>query len=255
MRVLFQHLRDSKNIGDAVCSPFDYFDWGDAQAKDLRTPSTDYDVGVYGGGKIFGGLASAPGVNHARGITHISWGVGTRQTLPWSLKYYRSRKMCTLVGSRDWGDKRYDFAPCPTCMSPLFDSPPAPKHKVVFYCHGGKTTQQNIEIPDGIPQLSNNCTSLEEALSFIASGETVVSNSYHGVYWALLMGRKTICIPFSKKFYGYRLTPHFATPANWQTEIDNGKSYPEMLELMRSATLAFKTKVDVEIDRKRAQAL
>ena len=255
MRVLFQHLRDTKNIGDAVCSPFDYFDWGDAQVKDMRTSSAPYDVGIYGGGKIFGSLSAAKGINRGPDVTHIAWGVGTRQTFPLSLKYARARKLCTLIGSRDWGDTRYDYAPCPTCMSPLFDAPPAPTHDVVFYNHGGKTAQQNISIPDSIPHLSNNCASLQEALAFIASGATVISNSYHGVYWALLMGRKTVCIPFSNKFKGYRLPPHMATPSNWQSQIDNGKAYPEMRDLMRAATLEFKGKVDAEIEKMRARKI
>jgi hypothetical protein len=115
---------------------------------------------------------------------------------------------------------------------------------VVFYNHGGKTATQGIDIPSHIPTLSNNCASLKDALAFIASGRTVVSNSYHGVYWALLMGRKTICIPFSKKFSAYRFAPHYSTPKRWLAELGQGIAQPQMLPTCREATLAFKAQVD-----------
>ncbi|MGO4910632.1 hypothetical protein ACEN2J_20360 [Pseudorhodobacter sp. W20_MBD10_FR17] len=252
MILTFQHLRNSKNIGDFSCSPFDYFDWGDATAKDMREASEPYNVSIMGGGKIFGGMAAAAGINLARSPEHIAWGVGTRQSFPISLKYWRARKLCSLVGSRDWGDRRYDFAPCVSCMSPLFDLNLQPEHDVIFYCHGGKTDTQNISIPNNIPRKANNVGSFEDSIRFIASGKTVVSNSYHGVYWSLLLGRKTICIPFSNKFNAYRLPPAYATPKNWLAKLDSGIAQPDMLNLCRSATLDFKAKVDAILAERKA---
>lgn len=244
MKLIFQHLRQTANVGDFSCSPFDYFDWADATVKDMREVSAPYDACIFGGGKIFGGLAEAEGVNLDRSPLHIAWGVGTRQTFPISAKYRRARKLCHLVGSRDWGDGRYDFAPCASCMSPLFDAEMTPEHDVVFYWHGSKTEKQNIRIPDSMPKKANSVGSFEDSIRFIASGKTVISNSYHGVYWSLLLGRKTICIPFSNKFSGYRLPPAYATPNNWLNNLDTGIAQPELLDLCRTATKAFKAKVD-----------
>jgi hypothetical protein len=244
VNLIFQHLRQTANIGDFSCSPFDYFDWGSATVKDMRDPSAPYDACVFGGGKIFGGLAEAKGVNRERSPLHIAWGVGTRQTFPFSPKYLRASKLCNLVGSRDWGDRRYDFAPCASCMSPLFDENMTPEHDVVFYLHGGKTEKQNIRIPKGMPQKANNVGTFEDSIRFIASGRTVISNSYHGVYWSLLLGRKTICIPFSNKFFGYRMSPAYATSKNWLSKLDTGIAHADMLDVCRSSTIKFKAKVD-----------
>lgn len=250
MTLIFQHLRNTKNIGDFACSPFDYFDWGGATVKDMREPSAPYDTCVFGGGKIFGGLAEAAGVNTMGTPLHIAWGVGTRQTFPISFKYQRARQLCNLVGSRDWGDIRYDFAPCASCMSPLFDTAAPPEHEVVFYWHGGKTQKQKIQIPDSMPAMANNVGSFSAAIRFIASGKTVISNSYHGVYWSLLLGRKTICVPFSNKFNAYRLPPAYATPRTWLNKLDSGVAQPQTLDLCRTATLAFKDKVTTLIASK-----
>lgn len=248
MKLHFQHLRRTDNIGDHACSPFDYFDWGDATVSDLRDNNTpDYDVGIYGGGKIFRGLSTYNGVRRSKGAINIAWGVGTVQSFPISLRYMQARRKMDIIGSRDYGDTRYTYAPCASCMSPLFDTPPAPEHDVVFYAHAGKTAKMGLNIPDDMPTANNHCASLEEALNFIASGRTVVSNSYHGVYWALLLGRRVLCVPFSNKFGGYRLPPHYAKPANWQTEVKNAIAQPDMLGLVRGATRDFKAVVDQKI--------
>lgn len=245
MKLHFQHIRNVKNVGDKSCSPFDYFDWGEATVSDIRDDDTpDYDIGIYGGGKIFGGLSGYPGVRQPQSRFNIAWGVGTVQSFPFSPRYNRSRKLMNLIGSRDYGDKRFDYAPCPSCMSPYFDAPHEPEHDVVFYAHAGKTNLKRLNIPDHIPVQTNVCANLETALQFIASGRTVISNSYHGVYWALLMGRKTLCLPFSNKFGHYRQSPHFATTKTWQKELKNAIARPDMLALVRDATMAFKSKVD-----------
>ena len=248
MKLHFQHLRRTNNIGDYACSPFDYYDWGDATVSDVRDDDTPvYDVGIYGGGKIFGGLASYAGVRQANAAVNIAWGVGTVQSFPFSPRYMKARRRMDIVGSRDYGDKRYQYAPCASCMSPFFDAPAAPEHDVVFYAHAGKTAKMGIEIPSDIPTTNNHCASLQDALAFITSGKTVISNSYHGVYWGLLMGRRVLCVPFSNKFGGYRLPPHYATAKNWQAEIKNAVAQPDMLGLVRAATHDYKAQVDAKI--------
>ena len=246
--VHFQHLRDTDNIGDRSCSPFSYFDWRDATVSDIRKTNTpDHTVGIYGGGKIFGGLSNYPGIRRDNKTLNIAWGVGTVQSFPISWRYMKSRRLMDLIGSRDFGDTRYTYAPCPSCMAPAFDAPTDPVHDVVFYAHGGKTNKMGIKIPDHIPVLTNNCNDLDTALNFISSGATVISNSYHGVYWGLLMGRKTLCVPFSNKFGKYRLSPHYATATNWQDEISNAIAQPDMRDIVRAATMDFKTIVDARI--------
>ena len=250
MSIVFLHNRDTHNVGDRWCCPFDWFDWpGHVAVRDLNAPGPPYDIGIYGGGKILGGLATSAGVTKRPGALHIAWGVGTLQTFPISIRYFRARALCELIGSRDYGDDRYTWSPCASCMAPQFDSPPAAKFDAVFYYHAGKTHSQKIVIPNTVPKLPNNCDSLEEALDFIASGKTVISNSYHGVYWGLLMGRKVICVPFSRKFAAYREAPYYSTPRNWQRELNKSIARPTMLDECRAATLRFKEKVDELIKR------
>lgn len=200
-----------------------------------------------GGGKIFGSLASKITPNDKLALHRIAWGVSTVQSSVLSFKYARSRRQMTMVGSRDYGDARYEYAPCVTCMSPLFDLDHSSQHEVVFYLHKTKSQGLDLKIPAGTPVLDNFCASMREAFNFIGSGEVVVSNSYHGVYWALLLGKKVLCLPFSKKFSQYRFDPGYSEAGRWQKDLQKAVSQPDMLAVCRAASRAFEAKVRAAI--------
>lgn len=238
----FFHLRDTDNVGDRQCSPFDRFDWPGAVVGDIRQPAPGLRAAIFGGGKIFGGLSHYAAVAPPRTRLQIAWGVSTVQKLPISLRYAKARRRMDLVGSRDWGDERYVWAPCASCMASGFDAPSAPEHEVVVYTHASKTGDE-FHIPDHVPRRTNHGGTLDEALAFLASGETVVSNSYHGVFWGLLLGRRVLCVPFSNKFGNYRVPPGYSTAREWAGDLHKAQAAPEMLDLCRSATHDFRARV------------
>ena len=59
---------------------------------------------------------------------------------------------------------------------------------------------------------------MNEKIAFIGSCETIVTNSYHGIYWALLLGKKVISVPFASKFYG--ISPDLTHCPPWDIDID-----------------------------------
>ena len=250
IRVSFLHLRDTWNVGDRWCSPFDYFDWRDAasiraQVSDLRLDGGDYDVGVFGGGKIMRNIASSPAYRQGEGRLNIGWGLSTVQRNPFSPAYRRARLRLDLIGSRDWEhDGKVHWVPCPSSQDPFFDAPPSPDHEVVVYAHFQKSRRMMEELPGSIPWRYNHGGDLDDALRFIASGGTVVSNSYHGVFWALLMGRRVLCLPFSNKFTKFRLPPGFSSDRGWMRDLSKAKAQPDLLDLCRQATARFRPNVD-----------
>lgn len=52
--------------------------------------------------------------------------------------------------------------------------------------------------------ISLNTTSLEEMVQFIGASETVISNSYHTMYLAILIKRKVIAIPTTSIFFDFK---------------------------------------------------
>jgi hypothetical protein len=244
--IVYKHIRATNNIGDRWCSPYDHIPrlQEGAQVLDLNEPTpAGTSTVVYGGGKIMGSLKAKLTQADLAASVRIAWGVSTIQSFPISPRYWRAFRAMTLVGSRDWGDDRFTFAPCASCASTAFDAAMPETDEVVAYLHHWRAPEMGIEVPPGIPVLDNTCPSFEEAIRFIARGRTVVSNSYHGVYWALLLGKRVLCIPFSNKFKKFRIAPGFSTSASWQRDLGRAKGSDEMLGICREATDRFAARV------------
>ncbi len=241
-QIIFKHHRNTTNIGDRSCSPYDAF-WKDdsgATAMDFSEPTpSGVRAVIFGGGQIMRGIEKRLGENDRLSPLLVSWGVGTRHRVLSYLVYRRGFRSMDLVGSRDWGDRRFTFVPCASCMSPLFDAPAPPEHEVVMFLHRWKTDKDSIDIPTGYPVAYNDVATMQDAIRHIGSGATVVSNSYHGVYWALLLGRRVLCLPFSNKFMHYRNPPGYSTPDDWTKSLKRAKASTEMLGLCREANLGF----------------
>jgi hypothetical protein len=246
-RIVFKHIRNTHNVGDFACCPLDYLHFENAVAMDLDEHTPACDAVVFGGGKIFGSLVSKMNLHDRQANHRVAWGVSTVQSSIFAFRYYLSRRQMTLVGSRDYGDARYDYAPCTSGLSPLFDRTYKTQHEIAFYLHKTKSEHMKIEVPSGVPVLSNFSDSMQTAIEFLGSADVVVSNSYHGVYWALLLGKRVLCLPFSKKFMNYRFAPAYSTPDRWQKDIRQAQSHHYMLEVVRNASVDFERKVRLHL--------
>jgi len=133
-------------------------------------------------------------------------------------------------------------------MSDNFDLSHSIKNDFAFYTYG------HFQLPDeaGHPRLNNKSNKLSEAIEFLASGETIITNSFHGTYWGLLLGRKVVCIPFSSKFYGYKAQPAYCTDGDWRSAAKRAITYnTEYLEESRDANQKFYRKVKSMISVRR----
>ena len=66
---------------------------------------------------------------------------------------------------------------------------------------------------DGFEKLENS-NSFQEIIEFIQSSECIVTNSYHGMYWSLLLNKKVGIIPNSSKFFDFIHTPEVLVDSN-----------------------------------------
>lgn len=205
------------NIGDQMCGPAQHL-WGENSYNlPLQPPQQNLKNAIIGGGQIFSQLGSLLWSIYDKSpkAKIVVWGVGV------PLKGKREEfvsdisQRVALFGTRNY-DRRDQFAfvPCASCLSPLFDQVEEPKHEVVFFFHRKKGA--HISVPPGAPVMTNAMCAPKKAINFIASGETIVTSSYHGVYWAQLLGRRVICLPFSEKFETFQHRPWIADPESWQ---------------------------------------
>jgi hypothetical protein len=167
----------------------------------IHIPSPQYNNGKFGSQEI---------ITSEIGDKVIAWGVGynvhggTEINIPEWWKKYK------MFGIRD-NIKGYDWVPCASCMNPAFFNCYTITRDFVVYEHQG----YKLNIP-GLPKRSTH-PPLSEALEFLGSANTIITNSYHGAYWGMLLGRKVlVCNPFSTKFYNIHPNIVFCDESNWK---------------------------------------
>lgn len=200
MRILGLHIRESRNAGDRWSSPLDYLTFHGCEVVkgDMRAPpDVRPDVVVYGGGSI----VTSPDFRRWPGALMIAWGVGHHERVrPWDdlmrAAHATASEICDLYFPRD-GVGSFEQVPCASCLHPVFDDCPDPVHAVVRYSAARRIT---VDDPSDAPHMTNEDGDIERAVRFLASGETVVTSSYHGAYWASLLGRKVKIVPWGSKF-------------------------------------------------------
>lgn len=187
----------TQNLGDRASSPSLYFDW----LRNLPVEMPDkYEEGpaIFGGGGLLHPntdqvIERAVSSGHPTAL----WGVGVNYHDTDSVAYPEFLGGAEFVSLRHPENPWY-YVPCPSCMAePLLHALYVdPKFPVVVYEHYG----HSIEWGDA-PRMMNTEKSLCKAIELIASGNTVVTNSFHGAYWAQLIGRNVALYkPFSNRF-------------------------------------------------------
>jgi hypothetical protein len=245
--VIAIHAVDPDNIGDMTCSPLDYFQfecpsyrynfWNLCLGDTLYPKSAPVILG--GGGLFHKGEVIDHFAQSHKGMV-VGWGLGKNRYREQVIPDYQGASNFALLGIRDWPSP-YNWVPCVSCMSRCFDNyhDAEPKHDFVVYEHRNRP----LFISDA-PLMKNNASSLEDVIQFLCSGETVVTNSYHGVYWAQLLGRKVVAIPFSNRFEGFRFPPILVERESWREGVKLAKEPDtDFLSLCRHANLEFATRV------------
>ena len=208
------HRRTPNNVGDYYCNPSRYFPI-DCVTRELITETDAKNNTVIIGG---GGLIHKKFNNNIKNIIDqkpnktIIWAIGhnfsPKAQKKSQVDYYPDHIMnCNLVGIRDYidGYKKY-YLPCVSCMHPAFDKTYEIKNEVVFYTHAFKSKFQPSK-NDIV--MSNSEKDFDKVISFLGSANTVVTDSYHGAYWAQLLGKDVRVLSWSVKFDHMKYPPSF----------------------------------------------
>ena len=206
------HRKHRGNAGDFFCNPSRYFDNFFAKTCPIQHQDNPrYQINdakdkivVIGGG----GLIHPTFTEHIKNIVKqrpsklIAWGIGTNYGVNKDKGYPEWIDDADLVGLRDYNAKFGEYVPCPTCLHSAFDSPYSIEHEKVYYLHAGKE-KPNVDAPI----LTNKAKDIYRIIRFLASAETVVTTSYHGAYWAMLLGKNVQVVPWSTKFKTFKYSP------------------------------------------------
>ena len=245
MRIVCVHVTSTPNVGDRFASPKHYFPWlADAEERDifgLRRADVDGAFVILGGGGLLQAdfcrseVALLARLAAARRIRLVVWGAGVNAVGKRSIDHDALRRQlfgAALIGLRDWGTT-WRWCPGVSCLSNAFDAPPPlPDCETVVYEH--------FEHPLGLglPTATNaEFRSVADAAAFLARGRTVLTNTYHGAYWATLLGRPVAaCEPFASRFHHMRHKPVFTSRCHRDTPT---KAYPNALADCRFANERF----------------
>jgi hypothetical protein len=235
-RVVNIHYLQTPNVGDLNCAPSQYFPLGIIR-RDINRASDGNAVVIIGGGGLLSPWFYPAFEKYVNSVhnTLIFWGVGTHLEKGATITYPAWLARCALVGIRDFGTG-YRWVPCASCMSPLFDHSEPIQHDVVVFKHARQHNMPKISAPF----MNNHTATMVEAIQFLASARVVVTNSYHGMYWATLLGKHVIVYPFGAK-HGLAKHKHVMLDSggDWRKAVHRAVNYPEALAECRRANVEF----------------
>jgi hypothetical protein len=239
-------FKSTDNIGDIRSSPLHYFDYPNTEHWESKVAThgalpTRAAAYIFGGGAITGRVTSIVSNGQLDG-PKIAWGLGRSKKA--GEKYCRStpltdfdrdRTFFTLVGTRDVNIKGAEWVPCASCMSPLFDQDYEIEHEVAYYLNSRKPPEMDVPV-------MTNRYQFEDAIRFLGSAATILTDSYHGAYWATLLGRNAVITrPYSSKLRQYKHQPIILEErAYGDSEY---RVFPEALAECREANVQFDAKV------------
>lgn len=258
------HRIDKNNVGDFYCAPHLYFD----VLKDKSLDIFDYKVDdknvtnnfiekisnnslIIGGGGLLNRSGFSKQMKMFEKLTDnnkkiVLWGLGHNRKDPSTFNkkvdYNINISRFGLVGTRDYSMPG-EYVPCVSCMHSIFDKDYSSVQETGIIFHKDTLKKNNLlKRLENYPT-SSNTTNLEEMVGFIGKSETIVTDSYHAMYWSLLLNKKVVAIPNSSKFYDFKYNPVFSSFENFEDDIKKGQSYSGILEECREINHKFADKV------------
>lgn len=261
--VIFLHYISTDNIGDLYCCPQRYFKCFNG-CKELEllnyenfNPKNKVLI-VGGGGLLQKSFENA--INHIINLKSdnkiIFWGIGLDNSPITEKISPEILQDAHLIGVRDF-NTQYEYVPCVSCMSELFDKyrQIKPKSKIRIYLHSYYDFP--LDLADDYEVYKNNenhnvKNAMKSAIEFLTGAEYIITNSFHGAYWATLLNRKVIAFPFvkdersefSEKFLTLKYKPVYVNDYT-RLEIDlkqilqKARNYENALEDARKINIEF----------------
>lgn len=249
--VVFIHKFKTKNTGDREICPYDYFSEYFNQYVVQKIDIDDADkvffkkaVFILGGGGMIDQNDNWNRWINTLAETHpvIVWGIGFNRHYGTALKETLDFEKLALIGLRDF-NRGYPWLPCVSCLKKELETTAPIKREIGCIAH-----YENTNYRFEWPTIYNDAP-FADLIRFIAESRVIVTNTYHMVYWATLMGKKVVLYkPFSNKFDHIKFTP-VTYSGMMKTDIKKAKIYPTALQECRNLNLKFFEKAKQIIER------
>lgn len=231
MSIIEVHRKVKNNIGDYFSNPSRYFSFEDLDSQELmHNDSILKGKNLIVGG---GGLIHKKFSHHIQALIEkkpknvVLWGIGHNfgkkhvEKCGDQVFFPDWLGSCDLVGVRDYEEGKQDlYLPCVSCMHSAFDKKYSVKEDVGYFLHAFKT---KIKHTDNKSIFYNDNLDFKKAIEFIGSHNTIVTDSYHGAYWAMLLNKQVQVVSWSVKFNYFKSPPLFLENIN-QPPLDKKHS-------------------------------
>lgn len=266
MKKLLNVFYNRWNFGDKTSTPIHYFDFPgfEKEATSLHLDNlkeynlSDYYVIVGGGG-----ILSMPDFRSS--YEHLfnshpkftaAWGAGYHGVPRYdydmnqvskeakfdshetNFDLHSTRDICFL-GQTNW-------VPCASSMFEGFDMEVTKKREIGAFLHAEMNPSLMTEFHkmdhlynDPQVEWKDTLPHFEKIIRFFKESELIVTNSFHGMYWAVMAKVPVIALAFSTKFHHFRWNVPYATPENWKNFIDDTVIYQTALTEARSRNVEF----------------
>lgn len=257
------HRIDLNNVGDYFCAPHHYFEKLHGKALDIydyKNPDEkvsnnfiekiNSNALIIGGGGILNRSSFEKQMKLFENISQkgkktVIWGAGHNEKNSKNFgkvtSYNVNLSKFGLVGIRDY-NMGYEWVPCVSCLHPLLETKVSVTNEIGLIFH--KKTLKNkavLEKFKNYPSTSNT-TDIQTIINFIASTNTIITDSYHAMYWAMLMEKKVVVFPNSSKFFSFKYQPVFSDIDNFKTDLRKAQTYSGLLEECRTINHNFSQK-------------
>lgn len=253
MSIYEVHRTDPHNIGDHYCNPSRYFDLPIEKTIDIYSnfkPKSSDTLIIGGGGLIRRTFQKRIQSFNATGAKTIFWSIGhnfrEKETHMWWPDWITSAKLWSV---RDYLKMQY-YVPCVTCMHPAFDDEYKIKEKEVYFIHAHRNRNESYRELYGKKIITNDQQDFDKVIKFLGTAETVITDSYHGAYWALLLGRKVKVVNWTTKFLNFKHQPAFIDSIKSCNVIKSADYKPDFnnyLQECRTYNKQFYSKVIAEL--------
>lgn len=205
------------NIGDALCTPDVYFDISSEKKRTI----------------IGGGVWSIPDyASKSNANEMIVWAVGKSDKNLSKKVTVNTQNTFLQWTSRDLDllEDKKKFLPCVSCLNTEVISEPKGDKTLIF-------TNANQAVSSDISEklsdkyiLAKNDESKDSFLRKWEMCDKIITNSYHGIYWSLLSGRKVIPFGYSSKFTSVTSLFGIQFPKENLYDVKNRAAVSQMIE-------------------------
>ncbi|WP_127845098.1 glycosyltransferase family protein [Psychroflexus aestuariivivens] len=257
------HRLDTTNIGDYYCAPhhyfkelqntgldiFDYKKQDDEVRSNFVEKTCNNSLIIGGGGllnrggfkrqmKLFESLTETP-------KKIVLWGVGHNEKHPKTYGKVKNYNVDVnkfgMAGTRD-KNMPGEYVPCVSCMHSLFDQTYTETQEIGVIFHKDTVKKDKIVSQFKDYPSTSNTTNLKEIIEFIGASKCIITDSYHAMYWGILLEKKVVVIPNSSKFYDFHKQPVFSTFNDAIKDSKKAESYSGVLDECREINQNFANK-------------